>query len=103
MEGEINFYRDYQSYSEGFGLLFHEFWLGNEDIYHISRRENYELRIDLEDFDGDIRQANYTAFTIGPAMDGYRLSVSGYSGDTGNSFDVIAIKGLLPYCPWPVK
>ena len=43
MDGYLNFYHDYQTYADGFGLLQHEFWLGNENIHQITSRMNFKL------------------------------------------------------------
>ena len=43
----------------------------------------YELRIGLEDFEGQTGYAKYTTFSIGDASSLYTLSVSGYSGNIG--------------------
>jgi len=39
--------------------------------------------VDLADFDGETRYAEYTDFTIASASENYRLSLTGYSGDAG--------------------
>ena len=43
----------------------------------------YELRVNLEDFEGNKRFAKYSHFRIGNEADGYRLTVSGYTGNAG--------------------
>ena len=85
MDGLLNFYHDYQTYADGFGLLQHEFWLGNENIHQITSRMNYELRVELEDFSGETAHAQYTSFHVKSACDGYELFVAGHSGNAGDS------------------
>ena len=85
INGEVDFYRSYQSYCEGFGYPFNEFWLGNENLHHITSRRNYELQVDLKDFEDNSRYARYSSFHIASACDGYRMHVTGYSGDAGDS------------------
>ena len=82
-----DFYRGWQDYKEGFGELGSEFWWGLENIWAVtsSKDRQYELRIDLEDFDGKRKHAIYQNFHISPESDGYRLSVSNYNGDAGDS------------------
>jgi len=41
--------------------------------------------VDLEDFDGDIRYAEYTTFKVADEADKYRLLVGGYSGTAGDA------------------
>ena len=45
----------------------------------------YELRVDLGDFDGQTRFAEYSDFSISPATDKYRLNLGNYTGDAGLS------------------
>ena len=85
MDGYLNFYQDYKTYADGFGLLQHEFWLGNENIHQMTSRMNYELRVELEDFSGATAHAQYTSFHVKSACDGYELFVTGYSGNAGDS------------------
>ena len=44
----------------------------------------YELRIDLEDWDGEKRYAKYSIFDIGGPEDNYKLAVYGYNGNAGD-------------------
>lgn len=57
--------------------------LGNNALHLLTSNRNYKLRIELEDFDGDKRFAEYAQFTVGSATDNYRLNISGYSGTAG--------------------
>jgi len=41
MDGSENFFRNWQSYKQGFGKLQHEFWLGNENIHLLTAPEFY--------------------------------------------------------------
>ena len=50
-----NFNRDWSDYKNGFGDPSKEFWLGNENIYMLTNNDDYMLRVELEDFDGNKR------------------------------------------------
>lgn len=52
-----NFNRDWNDYKNGFGDPSKEFWLGNENIYMLTNNDDYMLRVELEDFDGNKRYA----------------------------------------------
>jgi len=54
-EPRENFNRDWADYKNGFGDPAKEFWLGNENIYMLTNNEDYMLRVELEDFEGNKR------------------------------------------------
>ncbi|VDI22876.1 Hypothetical predicted protein, partial [Mytilus galloprovincialis] len=54
---------------------------GNKNIAQLTSEGNYELRIDVEDWDGNKRYAVYGRFSIGDASTKYQLNISGYSGN----------------------
>ncbi|XP_052075408.1 microfibril-associated glycoprotein 4-like [Mytilus californianus] len=53
LDGSTDFYRGWTAYEDGFGNLTHEFWLGNAKIHKIVSSGDYQLRVDLEDFEGN--------------------------------------------------
>ena len=75
----------WQDYVAGFGNLTGSFWLGLHTIHEITRRYDTTLRIQLQDWDDNIRYAEYEQFSISGEDDGYRLSIGAYSGDAGDS------------------
>ncbi|OPL33492.1 microfibril-associated 4-like glycoprotein, partial [Mytilus galloprovincialis] len=83
MNGKINFYRDWESYKSGFGNMNEEHWLGNENLHQLTSQGKYMLRIDMSDFENNHRHAIYSQFSVGSERAGYRLDVTGYSGDAG--------------------
>ncbi|XP_056364166.1 angiopoietin-related protein 7 isoform X2 [Oenanthe melanoleuca] len=80
--GLTSFNRDWKQYREGFGNIRGDFWLGNENIYRLSRRPTV-LRVELEDWEGNTRYAQYRQFTLSNEINSYRLFVGNYSGNTG--------------------
>ncbi|XP_069108438.1 microfibril-associated glycoprotein 4-like isoform X1 [Argopecten irradians] len=85
MDGSIDFYRKWAEYQMGFGNLDGEFWLGNQALHFLTSQGGYELRIDMEDFDGNRRFCIYKFFHVGGLSTNYKLSIAYYSGDAGNS------------------
>ena len=114
----INFTRSWAEYKSGFGDLSTEFWLGNDLInYLTNKRRPVDLRIELEDFEGNQAFATYSTFrcvrhstqvdmfkiicNLGLANEeivllfrveseesNYRLWVGGYGGNATDSFSV---------------
>ena len=84
-DGSVDFYRYWTDYQQGFGILSGEFWLGLDKIHRLTPTAT-QLRIDMQDFDGNSRYAQYANFSVGDSVSKYTLSVSGYSGTTGDSF-----------------
>ncbi|XP_035684198.1 fibrinogen C domain-containing protein 1-like [Branchiostoma floridae] len=82
-DGSMNFYRDWQAYKTGFGDLRGEFWLGNDHLHRLTAQDVYELRVDLEDFEGNTAYAKYNIFRVEDEVHKYRLTVDGYNGTAG--------------------
>ena len=53
-----------------------EHWLGLDRIHQLTEMGGMQLRIDLCDEDNGCKFMKYNNFNIGPASDGYRLTVS---------------------------
>ncbi|XP_068146578.1 uncharacterized protein [Drosophila tropicalis] len=86
-EPRENFNRDWADYKNGFGEPGKEFWLGNENIYMLTNNEEYALRVELEDFEGNKRYAQYSHFKIHSESDYYKLEIDGYEGNAGDSLN----------------
>ena len=84
-DGSVNFFRPWLDYKHGFGSPDGEFWAGNELLHRLTKERPMQLRIDLEDFDGNTAYALYNEFQVGAEEDKYRLHVFGYSGTAGDS------------------
>ena len=54
-EPRTSFNKNWEEYKYGFGDPTREFWLGNENIHMLTRSGEHELRIELEDFEGNVR------------------------------------------------
>lgn len=59
---------------------------GLENLYQLTRKRKYELKVDLQDFDGVSVYAQYSSFSVESEADGYKLHVSGFiNGGAGKS------------------
>ena len=56
---------------------------GNDAIHSLTKQQDQELRVQLEDFDGNKAYAKYSTFSIEDEHNNYRLHVSGYTGTAG--------------------
>lgn len=76
MNGSTDFYKSWAEYREGFGDIRHEFWLGNEKLYHILQQGTYEVRVDtVMSVDGSnvTYPHKYTNFEIDDEINLYRV------------------------------
>ncbi|XP_063420833.1 fibroleukin-like [Mytilus trossulus] len=88
-DGSVDFYnaRTWANFKHGFGNLSGEFWLGLENIHQMTRKNEFMLRVDLEDHYGVKAYAEYTTFSVNSEADKYRLGIAGYSGTAGDFKD----------------
>ena len=85
LDGSVDFLLDWEFYKSGFGDLSGEFWLGNDNLHRLTTNADVILRIDLEDFDGNIGYAEYSTFKVADEGDKYRILLGGYNGTAGHS------------------
>ena len=86
LDGSVDFFQGWKSYKNGFGNLSGEFWLGNDNLHRLtSASDDVMLRVDLEDFDGNITYAEYTTFQVADEANKYRIMIGGYNGTAGDS------------------
>ncbi|XP_033941040.1 fibrinogen gamma chain [Pseudochaenichthys georgianus] len=93
-DGSVDFNKDWVQYKEGFGYLSPddttEFWLGLEKMHLLTSSTTMPtvLRIELVDWEGNTKYADYTTFRVGTEVGMYRLTYGYYlAGDAGDAFD----------------
>ncbi|CAH1251218.1 PRSS12 [Branchiostoma lanceolatum] len=84
-DGSVPFNRTWEEYKQGFGDVNGEYWLGNENIHILTNNKNHKLRVDLLDWNGTSRFAEYSSFRMSGEWDQYKLSISGFSGTAGSA------------------
>jgi len=74
-------------YKAGFGSIDADFWLGLEKVHLLTSSRPYRLRVEVQVLSSSLwYSAEYWSFKIGDEVnEKYRLEVSGYSGDAGDS------------------
>ncbi|TTB27315.1 Angiopoietin-related protein 2 [Bagarius yarrelli] len=85
MDGSVNFFRNWETYKQGFGNIDGEYWLGLENIYWLTNQATYKLLVTLEDWAGRKTFAEYASFRLEPEADFYKLRVGRYHGNAGDS------------------
>ena len=93
IDGSVDFNRYWSEYEEGFGNLpdndkdtTGEFWIGLRSLHCLTNREQWGLHIDYMFPNKTKGYLSYRHFRVGPASDDYRLSISGFSGNTTDPF-----------------
>ena len=82
VDGSVDFFRGWDDYKRGFGNLNGEFWLGLDQIHHLTKSHS-RLRVDLEDFDEETAYAMYDSFGVANEQQKYRLQLGQYTGKNG--------------------
>ena len=82
--GAVGFYRNWNSYVNGFGNPKGEYWMGLDNIHCMTNTNpGTKLRVELGDWDSNTYYAEYTQFVVRDSSTNYRMNVSGYSGNAG--------------------
>ncbi|KAM6439946.1 fibrinogen-like protein 1 isoform 4-T6 [Liasis olivaceus] len=98
-DGSQNFDRNWTEYEQGFGDFTSangEYWLGNKNLHYLTSQGNYTLRIDLSDFMGEQRFAQYEKFRVADEQNSYMMNCGQYSGTAGDSLT----GGFHPEVKW---
>ncbi|XP_075115172.1 ficolin-2-like [Leptodactylus fuscus] len=85
-DGSVDFFRTWDDYKKGFGSRLNEFWLGNENIHQITSTGTWELRVDLQEFEGKKVFAKYESFKVLDESHKYTLLLGAFKeGTAGDS------------------
>nr|XP_023646850.1 angiopoietin-related protein 2-like [Paramormyrops kingsleyae] len=84
-DGSVNFFRNWETYKQGFGNIDGEYWLGLENIYWLTNQGTYKLLVTLEDWSGRKVFAEYASFRVESEAEFYKLRVGRYHGNAGDS------------------
>ncbi|XP_054767338.2 angiopoietin-related protein 7-like [Lytechinus pictus] len=96
LNGETSFARLWGAYRRGFGNLLKEFWMGLDKMSRLTSQDDYELRIDLQDFNGTKATAEYESFVISDYRSNYRLLVGSFKAN-GSAGDSLSYHNHMPF------
>ncbi|KAM8709249.1 hypothetical protein ACLKA7_016111 [Drosophila subpalustris] len=74
---DLSFERSWLEYREGFGNLAGDFFIGLDKLHALTSSALHELRIVLEDFEGNVAYAGYDAFAISGEREFFTLQLLG--------------------------
>lgn len=80
-----HFFRNWTAYREGFGEAAKEIWLGLEAIYLLTNKEPVQLRIHLEDWEGNRTVIVVNEFKLSNEEGGYRIFYKNFKPALGKS------------------
>uniref|UniRef100_A0A8C5KS18 Tenascin N n=1 Tax=Jaculus jaculus TaxID=51337 RepID=A0A8C5KS18_JACJA len=84
--GQLDFFKRWRSYVEGFGDPMKEFWLGLDKLHNLTSGTptRYEVRVDLQTAN-ESAYAVYDFFQVASNKERYKLSVGKYRGTAGDA------------------
>ncbi|XP_004372899.1 tenascin-N isoform X2 [Trichechus manatus latirostris] len=84
--GQLDFFKRWRTYVEGFGDPMKEFWLGLDKLHNLTTGSSsrYEVRVDLQTAN-DSAYAVYDFFQVASSKERYKLTVGKYRGTAGDA------------------
>uniref|UniRef100_A0A2R9BVD7 Tenascin-N n=1 Tax=Pan paniscus TaxID=9597 RepID=A0A2R9BVD7_PANPA len=84
--GQLDFFKRWRSYVEGFGDPMKEFWLGLDKLHNLTTGTpaRYEVRVDLQTAN-ESAYAIYDFFQVASSKERYKLTVGKYRGTAGDA------------------
>ena len=64
VDGSESFDRNWREYSNGFGDLDLNFWLGNENLHYFTSQDVYKLHIEMTALNDELWTADYNYFQV---------------------------------------
>ncbi|XP_077487806.1 fibrinogen beta chain-like isoform X1 [Amblyomma americanum] len=101
LDGSMDFQKGWTDYKHGFGNIAGEFWLGNSRIHQLTTQKLCQVRVDIEDFEGQQVHAKYAYFAIGNEREKFVLKLLG-KFDGGDAGDGLSAHAAMPFSTWDV-
>ena len=87
---QLSFNKNWKEYEDGFGDLNEDFWAGLKLMNVLTQRGQWELRVDFQNNDNSWSYLHYNQFSVGSTSEEYRLTITGYTGISGDYFTAAA-------------
>ena len=86
INSQISFNKHWKEYEDGFGDPNEDFWAGLKLMNFLTQRGQWEMRVDFQKNDKTWSYLHYNVFKVGSASAEYPLTVTGYTGGSGDYF-----------------
>ena len=83
-DGSVDFNKFWWEYEVGFGSLTGEFWFGLKALHCLTNRGNWEMKFEFLLPNKSMSYLHYKVFKVGSAINGYPLTIGGYTGIHGS-------------------
>ncbi|XP_064614075.1 fibrinogen C domain-containing protein 1-like [Liolophura sinensis] len=87
-DGSVDFYRNWQNYTDGFGNLYGEFWLGLQKIDLLTSQAHFELLVNMRSYTEGTGYASYNRFRVADESQSFRLLLGTFKGNTADSLAI---------------
>ena len=77
---QLSFIKNWREYEEGFGDLNKDFWTGLELMHILTKRGQWEMRVDYQKNDKTWSYLHYDNFSVGSANEEHPLTIGGFTG-----------------------
>ena len=83
---QLSFNKNWREYEDGFGDLNEDFWAGLKLMNALTQRGQWEMRVDFQHNNKSWSYLHYNQFSVGSASEEYPLTITGYTGISGDYF-----------------
>ncbi|XP_064614223.1 fibrinogen C domain-containing protein 1-B-like [Liolophura sinensis] len=87
-DGSVDFYRNWQNYTDGFGNLYGEFWLGLQKAHLLTSQAHFELLVNMKSYTLGTGYASYSRFRVADESQSFRLLLGTFKGNAGDSLGI---------------
>ena len=90
----VDFNKNWTDHEKGFGNLSTEFWYGLSAMHCLTKRGQWEMRVDYQKNDKTWSYLHYNQFSVGNASEEYLLTIGGFTGVGTDYFTTHPLNGM---------